>query len=114
MNQLTTAFVLIVNHIANGDFVCDQETPIRHLFDEGFSDSDFELAITAFEATYRTSFSDQLWDDAFDDFADLTVEDFVDRYMLDDAVRDPLYITNRLLDLRDTILEESEEEGQGD
>lgn len=111
MNQLTTAFVLIINHIAAGDFVCDQESAVRQLFDEGFSDSDFELAITAFEATYRTSFVDTLWEDSFEDFADLTIEEFMDKYMRDDAVRDPLYITNRLLDLRDTIIEEASDPG---
>lgn len=106
MNHLTTAFVLIVNHIAAGDFACDQETMVRALFDDGFSDSDFELAVTAFEATYRTSFSGKLWEDAFDDFADLTIEEFLQKYMVEEQTRDPLYITNRLLDLRDTIMEE--------
>lgn len=111
MNQLTTAYVLIINHIANGDFVCDQETTIRQLFEDGFSDSDFELAVTAFEATYRTSFSNELWDDTFEDFADLTIEEFMEKYMLDEAIRDPLYITNRLLDLRETIIDEMSDEG---
>lgn len=111
MNQLTTAFVLIINHIASGDFVCDQESAVRQLFDEGFSDSDFELAITAFEATYRSNFVDKLWEDSFEDFADLTIEEFMDKYMRDESIRDPLYITNRLLDLRDTIIEEATDPG---
>ena len=104
MNEMfVTSFVLILNQIAKERFICDSSTQLSELFEAGLDGIDFEIAITAFEATNRLIFESGLWSTPVEEYLSLSVGEFMERFMKGDVEKNPLYITNRLLDLRESI-----------
>ena len=108
-----TSFISILHFISDDLIQCDASTTIAELFCEEFDDLDFELALCCFEATHKMAFTDELWKVPAEDYEDLTIEEFMEKFLDPREQRDPLFVTKRFLmfqeSLTKALTEESEE-----
>ena len=79
--------------------------------DEGV---DFELSLCCFEATHKMAFTDELWQVPAEEYEDMTIEEFIEKFLDPKEQRDPLFVTKRFLmfqeSLTKALTEEAEEE----
>jgi len=114
MHYLVSSFAAIIRFISEDQILCEESTRIDDLFSDDFDDLDFELALCAFEATHRVSFSSELSDIPPDEYGNLTIEEFIEKYVLPEEQRDPQFITKRFLMFREAMEEYYEGEDNDD
>lgn len=110
MADYPATMALILNTIGDDRFVCDPSTTFGSLFDDGMEPLDYELALCAFELTFGAAFSDKVWDLDAQDLEGITIEQFIETYFTGPRFSGPIEITNRLLDLKDSILASVEDD----
>ncbi len=118
MHYLVTSFLSIVRYVSEDRVLCEEVTRIKELFSDEFDDLDFELVLCAFEATHRVAFSDALWKQQPEDYDQLTIEEFLEQFIDPAEQRDPLFVAQRFVMLRETLdnadYDREEEPGQDD
>ena len=103
VSYYTDSFIAIL-HFVSEDFVqADATTAIGELFCEEFDDVDFELALCCFEATHKMAFTDELWKVPAEDYEDLTIEEFMEKFLDPREQRDPLFVTKRFLMFQEAL-----------
>lgn len=110
MSYLISSFIQILHFISDDLIQCDTTTAVGELFCEEFDDLDFELALCCFEATHKVAFSDKLWEIEPEDYEDLTIEEFVEKFVDAREQRDPLFVTKRFLMFQDSLTKALTEE----
>lgn len=110
VNFYVDSFISILHFISDDLVQCDATTQIGELFCEEFDDVDFELALCAFEATHKLGFSDQLWKQQQASYEDLTIEEFMERYLDPREQRDPLFVAKRFLLFQEALTKALTEE----
>lgn len=105
MQYLVSSFISIIRFISEDQLLCEESTKIDDLFSEDFDDLDFEMALCAFEATHRVSFSSELSEIPPDEYGNMTVEEFIEKYVLPEEQRDLQFITKRFLMFREAMEE---------
>ena len=117
MHYFVTSFISILHFISEDLLQCDSSTTVGELFCDEFDDLDFELALSCFEATHKVAFSDKLWEVEPDDYEDLSIEEFIEKFVDAKEQRDPLFVTKRFLMFQESLtkaLTEEAEEPPGD
>ncbi|MDQ3623392.1 MAG: hypothetical protein M3463_13020 [Verrucomicrobiota bacterium] len=110
MSYFVSSFIQILHFISDDLIQCDTTTAVGELFCEEFDDLDFELALCCFEATHKVAFSDKLWEIEPEDYEDLTIEEFVEKFVDAREQRDPLFVTKRFLMFQDSLTKALTEE----
>ena len=105
MQYLVSSFSSIIRFISEDQILCEESTRIDDLFNDEFDDLDFEMALCVFEATHRVSFSSELSDIPPDEYGNMTIEEFIEKYVLPEEQRDPQFITKRFLMVREAMEE---------
>jgi hypothetical protein len=105
------SFISILHFISDDLVQCDATTQIGELFCEEFDDVDFELALCAFESTHKLGFTDQLWKQEQSAYEDLTIEEFIERFLDPREPNDPLFVTKRFLLFQEALTKALTEEG---
>lgn len=105
------SFISILHFISDDLVQCDATTQIGELYCEEFDDVDFELALCCFEATHKMAFSDKLWSVKPEEYEDLTLEEFVERYLDTREQTDPLFVTKRFLLFQEALTRALTEDG---
>lgn len=104
MSFYVDSFIAILHCISDELIQVDSSTQIGELYCEEFDDVDFELALFCFEATHRMAFSDELPKIAAENgYEDLTIEEFMERFLDQTEQTDPLFVTRRFLDFQDIL-----------
>lgn len=114
MSYYVTSFISILHFISDDLVQCDATTTIGELFGDEFDDLDFELALCCFEATHKVAFADKLWEVDPEENEDMTIEEFIERYVDSREQRDPLFVTKRFLMYQESLTKALAEEQQGD
>jgi hypothetical protein len=104
------SFISILHFISDDLVQCDATTQIGELFCEEFDDVDFELALCAFESTHKVGFTDTLWKQEPTSYEDLTIEEFIERYLDPREQTDPLFVTKRFLLFQEALTKALTEE----
>jgi hypothetical protein len=107
------SFISILHFISDDLVQVDASTQIGELFCEEFDDVDFELALCCFEATHRVAFREELWEADPQEYEDLSVEEFVERFVDPREQRDLLFVTKRFLMFQEALTKALTEEQQG-
>lgn len=110
MSYFVSSFIQILHFISDDLIQCDTTTAVGELFCEEFDDLDFELALCCFEATHKVAFSDKLWEIEPEEYEDLTIEEFVEKFVDAREQRDPLFVTKRFLMFQDSLTKALTEE----
>lgn len=97
------SFIAILHCISDDLVQCDATTQIGELFCEEFDDVDFELTMCCFEATHKLAFSDELTKIDPEDYEDLSIEEFLERYLDPREKTDPLFVTRRFLVFQEAL-----------
>lgn len=105
------SFISILHFISEDLVQCDAATQIGELFCEEFDDVDFELALCCFEATHKLAFADELWQIAPEDYEDVSIEEFIERFLNQKEQNDPLFVTKRFLMFQEALTKALTEEG---
>src|SRR5688572_9320970 len=105
------SFISILHFISEDVIQVDAGTQIGEIFCDQFDDVDFELALCCFEATHKVAFVDNLWEIPAEDYEDLTVEEFIERFVDSREQRDPLFVTKRFLMFQEALTKALTEEG---
>jgi hypothetical protein len=104
------SFIQILHFISDDLIQCDSTTTIGELFCDEFDDLDFELALCCFEATHKVGFRDELWRIQPEDYEDLTIEEFLEKFVEPQEQTDPLFVTKRFLMFQDSLTKALAEE----
>lgn len=112
MSYYVDSFIAILHFISDNLVQVDASTAIGELFCEEFDDVDFELALCCFEATHKVAFVDNLWEVPAEEYEDLTIEEFVEKFVDPKEQRDPLFVTKRFLMYQEALTKALTEEGQ--
>jgi hypothetical protein len=104
-------FIAILHFISDDLVQCDATTQIGEVFCDEFDDVDFELALCSFEATHKLAFSEELWAADPEDYEDLTIEEFIERYLDPREQRDPLFVAKRFLMFQEALTKALTEDG---
>ena len=112
MHYFVTSFISILHFVSDDLLQCDATTTIGELFCEEFDDLDFELSLCYFEATHKVAFIDKLWEVEPEDYEDLTLEEFIDKYVDAREQRDPLFVTKRFLMFQESLTKALTEEAE--
>jgi len=104
------SFISILHFISDDLVQADASTQIGELYCDEFDDVDFELALCCFEATHKVAFTDALWQGSPEDYEDLTIEEFVDKFVDSREQRDPLFVTKRFLMFQEALTKALTEE----
>src|SRR6187431_3007328 len=107
------SFIAILHFISDNLVQADASTQIGELFCDEFDDVDFELALCCFEATHKLAFNDELWKIEPEEYEDLSVEEFMERFLDPREQRDPLFVTKRFLMYQEALTKALTEEGSG-
>jgi len=103
---------IAIPHFVSEDLVqADATTQIGELFCEEFDDVDFELALCCFEATHKMAFADELWKVPAEDYENLTIEEFMERFLDTREQRDPLFVTKRFLMFQEALTKALTDDG---
>jgi hypothetical protein len=105
------SFIAILHFISDNLVQADASTQIGELFCDEFDDVDFELALCCFEATHKVAFVDNLWDVPAEEYEDLTIEEFIEKFVDPKEQRDPLFVTKRFLMFQEALTRALTEEG---
>lgn len=105
------SFIAILHFISEDLVQCDATTQIGELFCEEFDDVDFELALCCFEATHKLAFVDDLWQVSPEDYEDVSIEEFIERFLNQNEQNDPLFVTKRFLMFQEALTKALTEEG---
>ena len=97
------SFIAILHFVSEDLVQADATTAIGELFCEEFDDVDFELALCCFEATHKMAFTDELWKVPAEDYEDLTIEEFIEKFLDPREQRDPLFVTKRFLMFQEAL-----------
>jgi hypothetical protein len=97
------SFIAILHFVSEDLVQADATTAIGELFCEEFDDVDFELALCCFEATHKMAFTDDLWKVPAEDYEDLTIEEFIEKFLDPLEQRDPLFVTKRFLMFQEAL-----------
>src|SRR5262245_40053814 len=92
-----SALIQILHYISDDLVQCDAGTTLGEIFNDEFDDLDFELALTCFEATHKLAWREAVWKEELDKFDELTLEEFVEKYLDPHEQKDPLFVTKRFL-----------------
>ena len=103
MSYLVSSFASIVRLISEDRVMCEEATRIEEMFGDEFDDLDFELVLCAFEATHKLAFTDKLVEATLNDYGQMSIEDFLDRYLNPREQHDPLFVSKRLIMFRDAM-----------
>src|SRR5215213_47635 len=106
------SFIAILHFVSEDLVQADATTQIGELFCEEFDDVDFELALCCFEATHKMAFTDELWKVAAEEYEDITIEEFMERFLDPREQRDPLFVTKRFLMFQDALTKALTDDGQ--
>jgi hypothetical protein len=106
------SFISILHFISDDLVQADATTQVGELFCDEFDDVDFELALCCFEATHQVAFTDQLWETAANEYEDLTIEEFIEKFVDTREQRDPLFVTKRFLMFQEALTKALTEEQQ--
>lgn len=102
-SYLVDSFISILHFISDNLIQCDSTTTIGELFCEEFDDLDFELSLCCFESTHKLAFQETLWKEESEDYEDLTIEEFIEKYVNPAEQRDALFVTKRFLMFQDSL-----------
>ena len=112
MSFYIDSFISIL-HLVSDDLVqADATTQVGELFCEEFDDVDFELALCSFEATHKVTFTDEFWKNPIEDYEDLTLEEFMERFVDAREQGDPLFVTKRFLMFQEALTRALTDEDQ--
>jgi hypothetical protein len=106
------SFISILHFISDNLVHVDATTQIGELFCEEFDDVDFELALYCFEATHKVAFQNSLWEVPAEEYEDVTIEEFVEKYVDPREQRDPLFVTKRFLMFQEALTKALADEEQ--
>jgi hypothetical protein len=107
------SFIAILHFISDDLVQADASTQVGELFGKEFDDLDFELALCCFESTHKLAFSDVLWKTEPEDYEDLSIEEFLEKYLIREEQRDPLFVTKRFLMYQEALTKALNEESAG-
>jgi hypothetical protein len=107
------ALIQILHYISDDLLQCDAGTTLGEIFSDDFDDLDFELALTCFEATHKMAWQESVWKEELDKFDELTLEEFVEKYLSPHEQKDPLFVTKRFLFYEKSLTEALREEYEG-
>jgi hypothetical protein len=107
------SFIEIIHHLSDSLLQCDANTRIAELLNDEFDDVDFEMALCCFEATHRMTFVESLQSVPFEQYEDLSIEEFLEKYLDPEEQTDPLFVTKRFRMFEDTLTRALLEEGEG-
>ncbi len=113
MSYYVDSFIAILHFISDDLVQADANTQVGELFGKEFDDLDFELALCCFESTHKLAFSDELWRTQPEDYEDLTLEEFLEKYLEPEEQRDPLFVTKRFLMYQEALTKALNEESAG-
>jgi hypothetical protein len=113
VNFYVDSFISILHFISDDLVQVDASTQIGELFCDEFDDVDFELAMCCLEATHRVAFADELWETDAQEREDLSIEEFIERFVDPREQRDPLFVTKRFLMFQEALTKALTEEQQG-
>ncbi|MEQ1860355.1 MAG: hypothetical protein ABMA13_10495 [Chthoniobacteraceae bacterium] len=111
MSYYVDSFIAILHFISDDLLQCDATTQIGELYCEEFDDVDFELALCCFESTHKVAFNDELWKLPAEDYEDLGIEEFMERFLDTREQSDPLFVTKRFLMFQEALTKALTEEG---
>jgi hypothetical protein len=106
------SFIAILHFVSDDLIQADANTQIGELFCEEFDDLDFELAICCFEATHKVAFSDRLWQVEPEENESMSIEEFIETYVVTSEQRDPLFVTKRFLMFQESLTKALTDEQQ--
>lgn len=109
----TSSLINIIHYLSESLIQCDANTRIAELFGEEFDDVDFEMALCCFEASHRVAFRDQLQNVPIDQYEELTIEEFLDKYLDPTEQQDELFIAKRFRLFEEALTRALLEEGSG-
>ncbi len=109
----TSSLINIIHYLSESLIQCDANTRIAELFGDEFDDVDFEMALCCFEATHRVAFRDELQNVPIDQYEELTIEEFLDKYLDPVEQEDELFITKRFRLFEEALTRALLEEGSG-
>jgi hypothetical protein len=113
MSQFYVAsFIGIIHYLSDSLLQCDANTRIAELFGEEFDDVDFEMALCCFEATHRVAFQDALQNVPVEQYEDLSIEEFLEKYLDPAEQEDPLFVTKRFRMFEESLTRALLEEGE--
>jgi hypothetical protein len=107
------SFIQILHYISDDLIQCDTSTKICELFCDDFDDLDFELALTCFEATHKLGWQETLWKASIEDYEELSIEEFIEKFLDPNEQKDPLFVTKRFLYYELSLAEALREEYEG-
>ena len=116
VDYLVTSFIEIARHVSDNNLICDAQTNIHDLFSDDFDILDFETSLYCFEATHRVTFHEQMWEADIQDYQNFTIEKFIETFCNPGEQRDPLFVTQRFLLYKETLIEilnMQDEDGEG-
>ena len=105
------SFIQIIHFLSDNLVQCDSNTKIAELFCEEFDDVDLELALCCFEATHRVAFQESLQQVPIEQYENLSLEDFLDKYLDPKEQTDPLFVAKRFRMFDDVLTRAILEEG---
>ena len=108
-----SSFVTILHFVSEDLIQCDAGTAISELFSDEFDDLDFELSLTCMEATHKVAFKEDFWNVEIEDYEELTIEEFIEKYLNMSEQKDPLFVTKRSLFYEKSLCEAMREEYEG-
>ena|SRR5215204_6196828 len=112
VSYYTDSFIAILHFVSEDLVQADATTQIGELFCEEFDDVDFELALCCFEATHKMAFTDELWKVPAEDYEDMTIEEFIEKFLDSREQQDPLFVTKRFLMFQEALTKALTENGQ--
>jgi len=111
VSYYTDSFIAILHFVSEDLVQADATTAIGELFCEEFDDVDFELALCCFEATHKMAFTDELWKVPAEEYEDLTIEEFIEKFLDPREQRDPLFVTKRFLMFQEALTKALTDDG---
>lgn len=113
MSQFYVAsFIDIIHYLSDSLIQCDANTRIAEIFGDEFDDVDFEMALCCFEATHRVVFRETLQSAPIEQYEDLPIEEFLEKYLDPTEQEEPLFVTKRFRMFEEALTRALLEEGE--